>query len=655
MSRAYYSATVAEFLAESTSSIVGKIVINFPFDLQGPQTEAWQGQIEHLHEVLSEFVTGYVAFEFQIPRIGRRADVVLLLDGIVFVLEYKVGQKSYGRTSIDQVTDYALDLKNFHGESSDAPIVPILVATRATAKEPQFVCGPANVYQTNLANLETLNSVIRQAQTLIEGPPIDPAVWLGASYRPTPTIVEAATVLYETHSVEDISRSDAAENLSTTSNEVNKIIRSAEQYRRKAVCFITGVPGAGKTLAGLNIATERQKKQGESRAVFLSGNDPLVRVLREALARDRVSNKALRGVKLKISSARQETQVFIQNIRHFRDDTFNTSAAPHEHVVIFDEAQRAWRREQLQSFMKRKRNVHDFAMSEPHFLLSVMNRHDWCCVVCLVGGGQEINTGEAGIGEWLEALLTHFPDWDVYYSDQLRGAEYNWQGTLEQTLIGLNAKHRPGLHLAVSLRSFRAERLSDFVGSVIAANADDAARFLAQIPKYPVFLTRDLAVAKEWVRKQARGTERFGLLASSGGLRLRPDGVTVRIKAEPEHWFLDNASDIRSSSHLEDVATEFDVQGLEVDWAIVCWDADLRHEKGYWAGYKFSGSRWQTIRSAERQRYIVNAYRVLLTRARQGIVVFVPTGSSDDPSRSPSFYEGIYAFLRRCGIPEIPA
>lgn len=653
MSRAYYSASVVDFLAESTSSVVGKIVINFPFDLQGAQTEAWQGQIEHLREVLSEFTEGHVAFEFQIPRIGRRADVVLLLGGIVFVLEYKVGQKSYDRTSIDQVTDYALDLKNFHSASRDAPIVPILVATRATSKPSKFECAQDRVYRTNLANIETLGSIIRQALTLIEPDNLEPLAWLVANYRPTPTIVEAATVLYETHSVEDISRSDAAENLSTTSNEVNEIIRQAERDCRKTICFVTGVPGAGKTLAGLNIATERQKKQGESRAVFLSGNDPLVRVLREALARDRVKNETSKGTKLKISAARQETKVFIQNIRHFRDDTFNSRSAPHEHVVIFDEAQRAWRREQLASFMKRKRNVHDFSMSEPHFLLSVMNRHDWCCVVCLVGGGQEINTGEAGIGEWLEALEQHFPHWDVYYSDQLRGAEYNWQGTLEQTLSRLEAKHRPGLHLAVSLRSFRAERMSDFVSSIIGANADDASRFLAEIPKYPVVLTRDLVAARDWVRKRARGTERFGLLASSGGLRLRPDGVTVKVKAEPEHWFLDSESDIRSSTHLEDVATEFDIQGLEVDWAIVCWDADLRHEKGGWVGYKFSGSRWQTIRNEERQRYILNAYRVLLTRARQGIVVFVPTGSNDDPTRSPSFYDSIYAFLRRCGIPEI--
>ncbi|MEO5924449.1 MAG: DUF2075 domain-containing protein [Bryobacteraceae bacterium] len=655
MSRAFYSAPVGEFLAESTSSIVGKIVLNFPHELQGTQRDAWHGQIEHLHETLKDYSDGHVAFEFQIPRIGRRADVILLLRGIVFVLEYKVGQKTYDRAAIDQVTDYALDLKNFHSASENLPIVPILIATGGSARPFSFERSADGVYKTNLANLNSFPEALRLGLDLVESPGLHPETWLTANYRPTPTIVEAATVLYETHSVEDIARHDAAENLSTTCAQVSEIIREAEGSRRKTICFITGVPGAGKTLAGLNIATERQSKQAGSRAVFLSGNDPLVSVLREALARDSVAKAKERGVKLSLEAARKETHVFIQNIRHFRDDTFQNSEAPHEHVVVFDEAQRAWRLDQLQSFMKRKRGVSNFLMSEPHFLLSVMDRHDWCCVVCLVGGGQEINTGEAGIGEWLEALGTHFPHWDVFYSDQLRGNEYDWQGTLQASLAKLKAQSKPGLHLAVPLRSFRAEKLSSFISSLIAANSPEAAQLLTEIPKYPITQTRDLAVAQHWIKSKARGTERYGLLASSGGLRLRPEGVVVKLKASPEHWFLNGRMDVRSSWRLEDVATEFDVQGLELDWAIVCWDADLRSENGKWAGYKFSGDRWQVVRKEERLRYLLNAYRVLLTRARQGIVIFVPKGDAEDPTRSPSYYDGIYRFLQLCGIPETTA
>lgn len=651
MNRSYYSASIAEFLATSESSIIGELAFNYPFDLQQQQKAAWSYQIQHLSGALSREQDGAIFFEFQIPRVGKRADVVLILAGIVFVIEYKVGEAKFDRASIDQTTDYALDLKNFHAASYAAPIVPILVCTNAAASPPVFQCSTDLVYDTIRLSAQGLEDAVRQACAHISAPKLDASAWISAPYRPTPTIVEAAQALYCNHSVAEISRSDAAAtNLTATATAVDRIVRDAEQHRRKTICFITGVPGAGKTLAGLNIATQRQKETHTAHAVFLSGNDPLVRVLREALARDRVrqSNK-----KVSKKDVQRQTSAFLQNIRHFRDDTHTNSNPPHERVVVFDEAQRAWRREQLQSFMKRKRGTPDFQMSEPEFLLSVMDRHDWCCVVCLVGGGQEINVGEAGIGEWLRALKERFKHWSVYCADRLTLSEYDWDGTAARTLEELRPHYREDLHLSVSLRSFRAEALSDFVSAVIRGCAGEARELLQAIPAYPFALTRDLAVAKKWVQRRARGTERFGLLAASGGLRLRPMGVNVDSKVEPELWFLNDVDDIRSSFYLEEAATEFEVQGLELDWSVVCWDANFRRINGNWKSYKFSGTKWQVIHSEDSQRYVANAYRVLLTRGRQGCITYVPQGDRSDKTRCPEWYDEIYEFLVSCGMPEV--
>lgn len=649
MRRAFYHAPVSEFLHESTSSIIGELTRQSPHDVIGTQTRVWECQIQQLQGALRQQTDGHIFFEFQIPRIGKRADVVLVLSGIVFVLEYKLGANRYDRPALNQAMDYALDLKNFHGGSRSVPIVPILVATAAPVEKLELVEHDDRVFNPLKANLSSLTAVIDEVRKHVASQIVDPIKWMAAPYQPTPTIIEAAQSLYENHSVEEISRSDAAaENLTTTATQVAEVISRSERHQAKSICFVTGVPGAGKTLAGLNIATARQHSSLETGAVFLSGNDPLVRVLREALARNLNATKGM-----PISDARRATAEFIQNIRHFRDETHQSGRAPHEHVVVFDEAQRAWRQEQLSNFMKRKRNDPNFCQSEPEFLLSVMNRHDWCCVVCLVGGGQEINTGEAGIGEWLKALRDKFAHWNVYYSDRLTGSEYDWQGDLAETLEALKAEARPGLHLSVALRSFRAENLSHFMSCLVAGETQEAASLFKLIPDYPVFVTRDFPTARQWVRGKARGSERYGVLASAGGARLRPDGVVVKLKAEPEQWFLNGPDDVRSSYYLEDVATEFYVQGLELDWTIVCWDANYRRSHGQWTTHNFIGTKWQTVRDPDRQRYVANSYRVLLTRARQGVVIFVPRGDTDDPTRNEAWYDSIYNYLRECGIPEL--
>jgi hypothetical protein len=656
--RAYYGAPITDFIKADPDAILGQLAIGHSLDLEVTQKTAWLFQIQHLQNVLARHdqrnsPEEHVFFEFQIPRIGRRADVILLIQGTVFVLEYKVGSDSYDRTSINQVTDYALDLKNFHKASHDLAIVPVLVVTGALETQAQLTRAPDGVFNVVLATPTNLADLLLRALHQIPFARVDASEWATSPYQPTPTIVEAAQALYSNHSVRDISRSDAdAVNLTETTEAVTEIIERTHRESGKSICFITGVPGAGKTLAGLNIATERARLEIGSRAVFLSGNDPLVRVLQEALARNRYRNSHLNETK---GESYRKVAAFIQHFRHFRDDTYVSAAPPQERVVIFDEAQRAWQKEQLESFMRRKRRVANFPFSEPQYLLHVMDRHrDWACIICLVGGGQEINTGEAGIGEWIQAVEKDFPHWRVHYSSLMRGREYDWDGSLDTRLQTIGAISRPDLHLSVSLRSFRANNLADFVSAVVEGDAHQARVIFGRLKEYPIFLTRRIESAKEWLRKKARGTERFGLLASSGALRLRPDGVAVKIQIEPENWFLNSAADVRSSFYLEDVATEFDIQGLELDWSVVCWDPNFRFIDGQWSTYSFVGTKWQKVQKSERQRYIANSYRVLLTRARQGLVVFVPKGDEGDPTRNPVWYESTFQFLRSCGVPELP-
>jgi hypothetical protein len=630
---------------------------NYDFPLEPPQKRAWIFQIEHLADVLRELPSCHVFLEFEIPRIGRRADVVLLIGGMVFVIEYKFGADRYDSQAVDQVTDYALDLKNFHSGSHQAPIVPVLVASNAPDRDWSGLTSQDQIRQVILANRCSLSALLIQAFAENRATSIDPIAWANSAYRPTPTIVEAAQALYRGHRVASITRSDAgAINLGKTASCVSNIIDQAKKKQTKAICLITGVPGAGKTLAGLNIATERMRADESSHAVFLSGNDPLVKVLREALAIDAMEQESTfeDRSRLRKSDARRKAHAFIQNIRHFRDDNWKADVAPVEKVVVFDEAQRAWNRDQLSTFMLRKRKIPSFDQSEPEFLLSVMDRHtDWCCVICLVGGGQEINTGEAGMGEWLEALERRFPHWSVHCSLQIQNPEYDWTRDLPTRLSRLRASIEPDLHLAVSLRSFRAEHVSAFVGAVIDGDAPGAKSLYAEIPQYPIVLTRNFEKAKEWLRGKARGSERFGLLASSNAIRLKPEGIFAKQDIDPAQWFLKGKDDIRASYFLEDVATEFHVQGLELDWTLVCWDLNFRREGARWGCSNFTGTSWKSVNDPNRRRYIANSYRVLLTRARQGVVILVPEGDVQDATREPAKYTAIFEFLRECGIREL--
>lgn len=650
MSRAYYSNSIDKFIKEDNDQILGQLSRNHNHALEDLQKNAWLRQIDILKNCLIDF-SGDIFFEFSIPRMGKRVDNVLILNGIILILEFKVGSTSYDKYAIDQVTDYALDLKNFHEGSHFRPIVPILVATEGHELNNDFKWSNDKISNVLKANKNNLSYILKEVirQNIYEEFDVDK--WKMSRYKPTPTIIEAAQALYSGHNVQEISRSDSgAINLSKTSDCIYEIIDYSKKNKCKSICFVTGVPGAGKTLAGLNIATKSMNSEIDEQAVFLSGNGPLVDVLREALARDESQNKNISKAK-----AMPKVKTFIQNVHHFRDDGLDSSEPPIEKVVIFDEAQRAWDKEQAGNFMQRKKGRSDFDYSEPEFLIKVMNRHtDWCTIICLIGGGQEINIGEAGLMEWFTCIKTAFPDWHVFYSDKVTEKEYTSGVNLDNYLSEIKSIVKTDLHLSTSIRSFRSEKLAEFINLLINNEPNKASETYNKIEEsYPIFITRDIDKAKEWIKSKARGSERCGVIAHSNAIRLRPDGINVKAKVDPTMWFLNDKDDIRSSYFLEEVATEFDVQGLELDWIIVGWDANLRYENEHWQYYNFSGTKWQNVNKLDKQKYLLNSYRVLLTRARQGMIIYVPNGENNDSTRLVDYYNGIYDYLANCGIKNI--
>lgn len=654
--RAYYANSLAAFQQQSNNEILGIIHRNNPsFETVLQQSNTWEVQIAILKDQLGNLQEGRLLFEYVIPRMGKRVDVVFLHQNLVFLLEFKCGATAYASSALDQVMDYALDLRHFHKESHDKLLVPILIASHAEAlslsiKECNSVLEPLQ------CNKDNLISAIREVVLMYQKPAFDYLIWERSEYLPTPTIIEAAQALYRGHNVQEITRSDAgAENLTITTDEINRIIDYSRAHQKKAICFVTGVPGAGKTLVGLNIAVLRSHAKKGEHAVFLSGNQPLVTVLQEALARDKVVQLGQEGSRMTKKEALRNTSSFIQIIHKYRDSFVANDHIPPERIAIFDEAQRAWTHSKIREFMATKKGVLNFAFSEPEFLISTMDRHQgWAVVICLVGGGQEINTGEAGLPEWFDSLRRSFSHWDVYITPQLNDEEYRRNTAWETMIHGLNVFQREPLHLATSIRSFRTPQLAAFVKALLDVDRMQASALYVQIKeKYPLVLTRDLHKAKAWVKDQCRGTTRYGLLASSSGLRLKAEGIFVKNDISVANWFLNGKEDIRSSYALEDVVTEFDIQGLELDYTLLAWDADLRFDGQDWAYHNFRGAVWNRVKDEERKRYLKNTYRVLLTRARQGMAIFVPEGSDHDMTRQRKYYDKTYAYLKSLGIIEL--
>lgn len=702
--RCLYDSTFCEFLKKEPLAILGTLHNNYHGDALTTTDEAWKGEIDILQQVLIPWKDEHaqIIFEYEIPRLGKRIDVILLLRGIIFCLEFKVGKKEVLQADVEQVMDYALDLKNFHRFSSDRTIVPILIPTDIKTSSSKF---QMSVYDDQIYNplisgavhLQNLISMVLDHAEAKISTTIDN--WIISPYTPTPTIIEAARALYENHSVEDITRHEADKvTTDRTINYILQVIEESKNNKKKSICFVTGVPGAGKTLVGLDVAIKQTYKSGEmdkeNGAVYLSGNGPLVAVLTEALARDNQKKCVEKGERKKLSDSRREVSEFIQIIHRYRDNMLakiknpvengvveidpekaihldKTGYGEVEHVAIFDEAQRSWTHKRIADYLKRggtygnKLKVPNFPMSEAEFLIwSLDQREDWAVIVCLVGGGQEINTGEAGITEWIKALNTMFKHWDVYISDKLTDEEYA-EGRVNDLLQeNKNVTFAEDLHLSVNIRSFRAEKLSSFIHSMLSFRSDAVDLYKDVTKKYPVVLTRDMDSARAWLRKQARGTQQTGVLVTKVAARYKPLAVHILPQDDNNavHWFLEDKNDIRSSNYLEDAATEIQVQGLELDYACVLWDADMRYHNDSWTFYKFNGkNKWIPENNEENRKYMLNAYRVLLTRARQGIVICVPYGNKnktsegfpEDPTRLPEYYDDTYEYLKSLGLKEI--
>lgn len=683
--RFYYSDKIETFCEKLPTTILGELSEKAMHDINRKTINSWTEEIYVLKQFVSRYIgRGSLFFEYNIPRMGKRADVIMVVDNVVLVLEFKTAEQKSRYEAVIQVWDYALDLKNFHEGSLNRPVIPILVVTNEKEKNLQLTLEPYEdgVYHplicNNLQLEECINKVLSTVCCMADK--YSDIQWANSGYEPTPTIIQAAVALYEHHTVKDITKHGG--DIDRASELLRKIINHCRENKRKAVCFITGVPGAGKTLIGLNTAID-QYNLGE-KAVYLSGNFPLVEVLQEALARDYIRREKIRvslegGKVCSKKEARSKVKAFIQMIHHYRDsyiegteikngeivpikDYFryhtDKSYVPTEHVAIFDEAQRAWTREELQRFMKEKKGIIDFPYSEPEYLISCMDRKDdWGLVVCLIGNGQSINKGEAGLKEWIDSIHRRYLTWDVYMSKSLILSGDVSKEDLKQISSSLILCE--DLHLKMSMRSFRSEQVSIFVNQLLALDKENAKATFKELGSYPIVLTRSLETAKQWLKRHARGSERYGILASSKGERLKAININVRYQPDFVHWFLEDETDIRSSNALEDTLTEFKVQGLEIDWACVAWDADLRLNKQHtkWEHYQLhSGNKWQKIHKNINQEYQINAYRVLLTRARQGMVIVVPEGDKEvpiDETRLPEWYDTIYKYLKSIGIQEL--
>ncbi len=654
MKREYYSDSLDNFRRTSSNEIIGIIASNNEFSTEPTQMDSWSEEIEILKETLKLF-SGTIYFEYSIPRMGKRIDTVVIIGSVIFVLEFKMGEKEYLTSAIDQVFDYALDLKNFHEPSHNQFIAPILIASKAKLSAAIIEVTPQNdkLLFPIKCNLEMLGDVINSVLHSTSGDIVDPKHWGSGRYCPTPTIIEAAMSLYKNHSVEDISRKDASDkNLTLTSQAISDVINFSKSNLQKSICFVTGVPGSGKTLVGLNIATKHVNSKSGLHSVYLSGNAPLVSILREALARDKVKSEKMQNRRITKKVALSEVSMFIQNVHNYRDAYLIDKTPPSDHVAIFDEAQRAWNVQQTRNFMQRKKKISNFNQSEPEYLISCLDRHrDWAVIVCLVGGGQEINTGEAGISEWIESLNRSFPNWKIYLSPHLDDSEYGAGKIMSEIKSQSQIVPNSDLHLSVSMRSFRAENVSLLVKQLLDLENIEASKTFTNLKnKYPIVITRNLLKAKQWLKRQSRGTERYGIVVSSQAERLKPHAIDVKSPMKPVNWFLNEKDDVRSSYYLEDVATEFAVQGLELDWACITWDADFRYGKNGWINKSFRGNRWNNIKSEERKNYQKNAYRVLLTRARQGMVIVVPEGDNEDPTRKAEYYDPTFEYLKKIGF-----
>ena len=665
----YYSSGVGEFLQAANEVVIGQLSLKQSEhfrEIQDRQLDAWRTLVTLLKSTLARVVLTHpeavgwgLVIEFPMLRLQKRLDVVLISGHTVCVVEFKVGGTSYPAADIRQVEDYALDLRDFHAPSEQLRIWPVLCATEAPSSAlTPIVDGVAAVATCNSEGLDQVVAALASDQRERRETQLDHRAWEAGAYRPVPTIVQAAELLFAKHDVKEIaSAASNPENLGATTEALIGIIERARLKREHIVAFVTGVPGSGKTLVGLNAVHDaRFSSGGQQPGAYLSGNSPLVRVLREALSEDEARRTGRRK-----ADARRLVAAQVQTLMDFLREYLkaNEATAPIDHVIIFDEAQRAWDA----AYGKQKFNR---AKSEASIFLEIMGRHeDWAVIIALVGGGQEINRGELGLSEWGKAIAEErsastAKKWIAMVSPEVvsGGEATAWQRLFEGELPDW-AKIDPYLHLAASVRSYRCEALPRWVNAVLAADQMKSRGIADATAEFPVYLTRDLDAARSWLRENTRGQRRCGLVASSGAKRLRAEGLGVSLGADNldgvAHWFLRQPGDLRASYALEVTANEYACQGLELDYVGVCWGGDLVWDRnaGTWAPRRLNGATWQKVGEPDSRNWILNKYRVLLTRARLGTVIWVPRGDREDPTRPPQRYDEVVETLAAAGARQI--
>jgi hypothetical protein len=625
--RPWFTQSLGEFRRQTPAQIAASLAYEQAArfgTLELKQRDSWEASAALLQDALAEGdASWHIFMECDLLRLEKRADAILLTDRAIFVLEFKMGAQKPDLADLRQTDNYAMDLHDFHAGSRGVPIIPILIAPSMPQRDldlPLFWHGVAPVM---IANGAMLRDIVARAQAAIPLPitPIEPEAWARSAYRPVPSVLEAARLLYRRNAVPDIGATRAdAHNLTRTTEAIARVIARARADGGHYVVFVTGIPGAGKTLCGLNLVFGALREAG---AAFLSGNVPLVTVLREALAQD----AAPQGGKAR-EAAERAALTALQNVHRFLEHhVIHAHETPEARIIVFDEAQRAW--DQAQATRDGQRRKSHLTMSEPAHTLEIMARHEgWAVIVALIGNGQEINTGEAGLAEW-GRVIAAAPSWRAVAARRSITAVDPAQRLAEgaEPWLALDED----LDLQASIRSLRTSRGTEWVDAVLNNDAPAARAIAAATPELPYYITRDANAWRAALRARTRGLRRAGLVASAGARRLRAEGLGVQVP-DIADWFLKRWPDIRSSEALETFATEYDCQGLELDVVGLAWGGDFLRHAGQWRARRFAGHQWQIVRGAEESRYILNTYRVLLTRARYETIIWVPPGSpAHDP------------------------
>jgi hypothetical protein len=650
-----------DFIAENPAVIKDKLLrsdaISGFSQVAHNQISAWDAEIKLLKksaQELSDIVQDLqisIILEFRIPRREKCLDAAILIGGTVVVIEFKVGETSIHEDDIRQIEDYALDIAYYHSYSAERRIVPILCPTAMETFEDRFIDGDAPIESIQCCGGKHLTSALKRCvQREITAPSkhFNHALWAQSPYRPIPGMIEATIELFSSHKSRDIQYSLADNSaINETRRSIEHFVSSQIKERQKILCLVTGVPGAGKTLTGLQLVHSTSINKLNWATVFLSGNGPLLKVLKEALARDYQIQK-----KGTLRHGRQRAQTLLHTVHSYLDESSRHDNAPTERLVVFDEAQRAWDSNKIEKMLSRQRRLSGSESqgpgsgSEPHQILSYLDRHDGPAMcVALCGIGQEIHDGEGGIEEWITARDSSFPHW------QLLCSPLAYKGSPSHQM-------EESLHLATPVRSHRANQHTQWVDAVLRGECKEAKQLIST-DTFPIYLTRDLNEARQWLRASTRGTRRSGLLASSGAARLRPYGIEVsagfRKDIDWPHWFTGPRNDYRSSYGLEVAATEFECQGLELDKTCICWSWDLVMEESEFVPKTLRGRKWNNIKNSRAKNYAINKYRVLLTRAREGMIIWVPQGAPIDESRHDGPTDQTASFLLRCGIKELKA